>query len=147
VLDVSISLLDPELEVPRYSNSGDAGCDLLARRPVKIEPGGGRALVPTGLVIALPDGYAGFVQPRSGLALNHGITCLNSPGLIDSGYRGEIKVLLVNTDPDEAFSIERGDRIAQLVIQEVAHAQFHVVPLEELAMTVRGEDGFGSSGR
>ena len=146
-MEVAISLLDAGAEIPRYASAGDAGCDLVARESATIEPQGGRALVPTGIAIALPEGYAGFIQPRSGLALKHGVTCLNTPGLIDSGYRGEIKVLLVNTDPHEPFSVERGDRIAQLVIQEVAHARFVVVPSEQLAPTTRGGDGFGSTGR
>ena len=106
---------------------------------------GGRALIPTGIAIALPEGYAGFVLPRSGLALRHGVTCLNTPGLIDSGYRDELKVLLVNTDANEEYRVERGDRIAQLVIQPVEQARFVVV--EELAASERGLGGFGHSGR
>ena len=112
------------MEVPRYARSGDAGCDLLAREPATLAPGGGRALVPTGISLAIPEGYAGFVQPRSGLALRHGVTCLNTPGLIDAGYRGEIKVLLVNTDPSTTYEVERGDRIAQLVVQAVEQVAF-----------------------
>ena len=100
--------------------------------------------MPTGAAIAIPAGYAGFVQPRSGLAMRHGVTCLNTPGLIDSGYRGELKVLLVNTDPSEPFTIERGDRIAQIVIQRVEHCQF--VEVDELPDSARGEGGFGSTG-
>lgn len=103
--------------------------------------------MPTGIKIALPDGYAGFIQPRSGLALHHGVTCLNSPGLIDAGYRGELKVLLINTDPSEDFMISRGDRIAQLVIQEVAHAAFELVSDDDLGVSHRNEAGFGSTGR
>ncbi len=103
--------------------------------------------MPTGIKIALPDGYAGFIQPRSGLALHHGVTCLNSPGLIDAGYRGELKVLLINTDPSEDFMISRGDRIAQLVIQEVAHAAFELVSDDDLGASHRNEAGFGSTGR
>ena len=110
----------------------------------RSNPGGHRALVPTGVSIAIPPGYAGFIQPRSGLALRHGVTCLNTPGLIDAGYRGELKVLLINTDPGEAFTIERGDRIAQLVIQAVEHATFTEV--DTLAETERGEGGFGHTG-
>jgi dUTP pyrophosphatase len=147
VLEVMISLLDEGLSGPRYANEGDAGCDLFAREGVLLEPRGGRALIPTGVVVALPEGYAGFIQPRSGLALHHGVTCLNSPGLIDAGYRGEIKVLLVNTDPATPFEIARGDRIAQLVIQQVTHAVFIVVSQDELPSSTRGNDGFGSSGR
>jgi len=130
--------------MPAYATEGDAGADLVAAEALTLAPGGGRGLVPTGAAIAIPEGYAGFVQPRSGLALRHGVTCLNSPGLIDSGYRGELKVLLINTDPSEAFEIKRGDRIAQLVIQQVAHAQF--VEVDALPDSVRGDGGFGSTG-
>jgi dUTP pyrophosphatase len=137
--------LDPDLPVPAYARPGDAGADLLAREDVVLGAGGGRALVPTGVALAIPDGYAGFVQPRSGLAFKHGVTCLNTPGLIDSGYRDELKVLLVNTDPDEDYAIHRGDRIAQLVIQRVEHAAFDVVDV--LPETTRGGGGFGSTGR
>ncbi len=145
VLEISVEQLDPDLPLPAYASPGDAGVDLRAAKPAVLAPGGGRALVPTGLAIAIPDGYAGFVQPRSGLALNHGISCLNTPGLIDSGYRGELKVILVNTDPTEAYSVERGDRIAQLVIQRVETCHFRLV--DELPPTTRGGDGFGSSGK
>ena len=145
MLDVPLVHLDPDLPVPTYAKPGDAGVDLRAREHAVLAAGGGRALVPTGVAVAIPAGYAGFVQPRSGLALAHGVTCLNTPGLIDSGYRGEIKVLLVNTDPTEDFAIRRGERIAQLVIQQVEHAAF--VLCDELPPTDRGEDGFGSSGR
>jgi len=137
--------LDPELPLPVYAKSGDAGLDLVASQDVTLSPAGGRALVPTGLAVAIPVGYAGFVQPRSGLAARHGVTCLNTPGLIDSGDRGELKVLLVNTDPDEAFEVHRGERIAQLVIQAVAHAV--LVEVDELESTERGEGGFGHTGR
>jgi dUTP pyrophosphatase len=147
VLDVPISLLDQDLGVPRYATDGDAGCDLVAREAVVLKAGGGRALVPTGIALAIPAGYAGFVQPRSGLASRHGVTCLNTPGLIDSGYRGELKVLLVNTDPVEDFVVERGDRIAQLVIQAVEQASFTVVAPGELPSSERAEGGFGSTGR
>jgi dUTP pyrophosphatase len=128
-----------------YATAGDAGADLFAAADVTLAPRGGRGLVPTGLAIAIPEGYAGFVQPRSGLALRHGVTCLNTPGLIDSGYRGELKVLLINTDPTEAFQVKRGERIAQLVVQRVEEATFDVV--DELAESERGEGGFGSTGR
>src|SRR3954452_21785135 len=114
--EVLILRLDADLPLPSYSHPGDAGADLVAREDAVLEPGGGRALVPTGIALALPPGYAGFVQPRSGLALRHGVTCLNTPGLIDSGYRDELKVILVNTDPTEPYEVTRGDRIAQLVI-------------------------------
>ena len=130
--------------MPAYATPGDAGADLVAAEALTIAPAGGRALVPTGAAIAIPDGYAGFVQPRSGLALRNGVTCLNSPGLIDSGYRGELKVLLINTDPSEPFEIARGDRIAQLVIQRVEQADF--VEVDELPESTRGEGGFGSTG-
>ena len=105
---------------------------------------GGRALVPTGIAVALPEGYAGFIQPRSGLASKHGVTCLNSPGLIDSGYRGELKVLLINTDPTNSFEVKRGERIDQLVIQKVEQADF--IEMDDLTQTERGDGGFGSTG-
>jgi dUTP pyrophosphatase len=140
-----VSRLDPDLPLPAYAKPGDAGVDLRATESVTLAPGGGRALVPTGVAVAIPRGYAGFVQPRSGLALNHGVTVLNSPGLIDADYRGELKVVLVNTDPTEPFVIERGERIAQLVIQAVEHVEF--VEVEELDQTERGDGGFGHSGR
>lgn len=116
----------------------------MASADVTLPPAGGRALVPTGLAIAIPEGFAGFVQPRSGLAFKHGVTCLNTPGLIDSGYRGELKVLLINTDPTQAFEVIRGERIAQLVIQRVEQVEF--VEMEELPSTERGAGGFGSTG-
>ena len=145
VLEVPVVRLDPELPLPRYAKPGDAGVDLQAAEDVELAPGGGRALVPTGLAVAIPRGYAGFVQPRSGLALQHGVTCLNTPGLIDAGYRGELKVLLVNTDPTEPFRVVRGERIAQLVIQAVEHVEF--LEVDELDDTERGEGGFGHTGR
>jgi dUTP pyrophosphatase len=113
VLRVPVVRIDPDLPLPAYARPGDAGLDLRAREDVVIPPAGGRALVPTGIAVALPEGFAGFIQPRSGLALRHGVTCLNSPGLVDSGYRDELKVLLVNTDPVEPFTVTRGERIAQ----------------------------------
>jgi dUTP pyrophosphatase len=143
-LPVPVVRLDPDLPLPDYARPGDAGLDLLAREDVTLAPGGGRALVPTGIAFALPDGYAGFVQPRSGLALRHGVTCLNTPGLIDSGYRDELKVLLVNLDPREPFVVRRGERIAQLVVQAVEQVAW--VPVEELDGANRG-GGFGSTGR
>ncbi len=145
MLDMDVVRLDPDLPLPAYAKPGDAGLDLLARETVAIKPGGGRALVPTGLAVAIPPGYAGFVQPRSGLALKHGVTCLNTPGLIDSGYRGELKVLLVNTDPSEEFVVQRGERIAQLVVQAVEHVSLREV--EALDESDRGEGGFGHTGR
>ncbi len=144
-LAVPVLRLDPDLDLPAYAKEGDAGLDLVAREPARLEPGGGRALIPTGIAFALPPGYAGFVQPRSGLALRHGITCLNTPGLIDSGYRDELKVLLVNLDPREAFDIARGDRIAQLVVQAVARVAWE--PVAELPDSERGVGGFGHTGR
>ena len=131
--------------MPGYAKAGDAGVDLCAREPALLEPGGGRALVPTGVAVALPDGFAGLVLPRSGLAARHGVTCLNTPGLVDSGYRGELKVLLVNTDPHQPYQVERGDRIAQLVVAAVAHVAFATV--EELPPSERGDGGFGHTGR
>jgi dUTP pyrophosphatase len=145
VLTVPVIRLDPDLPLPGYARPGDAGADLLARTGAKLRRGGGRALIPTGIALALPEGYAGFVQPRSGLALRHGVTCLNSPGLIDSGYRDELKVLLVNTDPDEDYEVARGDRIAQLVIQQIEQAVFTVV--DGLPPSPRGTGGFGHTGR
>lgn len=145
MLDVPVRRLDPDLPLPAYAHDDDAGIDLIARCEITLEPGGGRALVPTGIAVAIPPGYAGFVQPRSGLALKHGVTCLNTPGLVDSGYRGELKVLLVNTDPDRAFTVERGQRIAQLVVQAVEHVR--LVETDELESSTRGASGFGSTGR
>ncbi len=141
---VPVVQLDPDLPLPAYARPGDAGLDLLAREDVTLAPGGGRALVPTGIALALPEGYAGFVQPRSGLALRHGVTCLNTPGLIDAGYRDELKVLLVNLDPSEPFEVRRGERIAQLVVQAVAQVEWS--PVEALEGESRG-GGFGSTGR
>ena len=124
---------------------GDAGADLVARTGAVVKAGGGRALIPTGIRMALPEGYAGFVQPRSGLALRHGVTLANSPGLIDSGYRDELAVIVINTDPSDDFEIHRGDRIAQLVVQRVEQASF--VPVAELPESERGLGGFGHTGR
>jgi dUTP diphosphatase len=143
-MQIRVKRLDPDLELPRQQHADDAGHDLHARERVELAPGGGRALVPTGLAVAIPPGYAGFVLPRSGLALKSGITCLNTPGLIDSLYRGELKVLLVNTDPAEPYTVERGDRIAQLVVQKVEQVEWHEV--EELDVTERDVFGFGSTG-
>jgi dUTP pyrophosphatase len=147
VLDVQIHRLDPDVPAPSYAHDGDAGADLYARTAVTIPPAGGRVLVPTGVKVAIPDGYAGFVLPRSGLALRHGITCLNTPGLIDSGYRGELAVILVNTDPSEPYEVERGDRVAQLVVQQVETVIFKEVPESELSPAERGQGGFGHTGR
>jgi dUTP pyrophosphatase len=147
VLEVPLVRLDPDLPVPSYAHPGDAGADLYAREPALLAAGGGRALVPTGIALAIPPGYAGFVQPRSGLALRHGVTCLNTPGLIDAGYRDEVRVLLVNTDPTAAYEVQRGDRIAQLVIQRVEEAVFLETVHGELAESTRGLGGFGHTGR
>jgi dUTP pyrophosphatase len=142
---VEVVRLDPDLPLPGYARAGDAGADVCARVDVVIAPRGGRALVPTGLALAIPPGYAGFVQPRSGLALRYGVTVLNAPGLIDAGYRDELKVLLVNTDAEHPYQVHRGDRIAQLVIKAVAEASF--VAVGELPPSERGLGGFGHSGR
>jgi dUTP pyrophosphatase len=143
-VDVLIKRLDPELPAPGYAHPGDAGADLVAAQDVELAPGE-RAVVPTGLAIALPPGYAAFVHPRSGLAAKHGVTLVNAPGTVDAGYRGEIKVTLLNTDLKEPVRFVRGDRIAQLVIQRVERAVFHEV--EVLPGSARGEGGFGSTGR
>jgi dUTP pyrophosphatase len=145
VLDIPVLRLDPDLPLPAYAKLGDAGADLVAREDVVLDAGGGRALVGTGIALAIPEGYAGFVQPRSGLALRHGVTCLNTPGLIDAGYRDEIRVLLVNTDPTEPYKVARGDRIAQLVIQRVEQAAFSET--DELPTSERGLGGFGHTGK
>lgn len=136
---------DPDLPLPAYARPGDAGADLVARTGAVVPARGGRVLIPTGIRVAIPAGYAGFVLPRSGLALRHGITLPNSPGLIDSGYRDEIRVILVNTDPEEDFEVKRGDRIAQLVIQRVEEVRF--VPADDLPESARGLGGFGHTGR
>ncbi|MEV5407584.1 dUTP diphosphatase [Thermopolyspora sp. NPDC052614] len=143
-VEVLIQRLDPDLPPPAYAHPGDAGADLYAREDVELLPGE-RAVVPTGLAIALPDGYAAFVHPRSGLAARLGVTLVNAPGTVDAGYRGEIKVTLLNTDLKNAVRLSRGDRIAQLVIQRVERARFHEV--ERLPGSVRGANGFGSTGR
>jgi dUTP pyrophosphatase len=147
MVDVLVHRLGEDVTVPAYAHEGDAGADLRAREGVVLAARGGRALVPTGLVVAIPPGHAGFVLPRSGLALKHGVTCLNTPGLIDAGYRGEVRVLLVNTDPDEPYKVEPGDRIAQLVVQPVEQVRFREVTEDELASTGRGTGGFGHTGR
>lgn len=141
-VDVLIARLDDGLPLPSYAHPGDAGLDLYATAEVVLEPGR-RALVGTGVAIALPAGYAAFVHPRSGLALRHGLTMVNAPGTIDAGYRGEISVLLLNTDPGQAIVVRRGDRIAQLVVQRVADVVLHEV--QRLPGTHRGSGGFGST--
>ncbi|KXC06079.1 dUTP diphosphatase [Microbacterium hominis] len=130
-------------QVPVYAHPGDAGADLVATEAVRLEPGE-RALVGTGVRIALPDGYVAFVVPRSGLAAKHGITIVNAPGTIDAGYRGEIKVALLNTDPRDAYEIAPGDRIAQIIVMPVPRVRF--LPVETLPESIRGEGGFGSTG-
>jgi dUTP pyrophosphatase len=142
-VDVLITRLDPGLPLPARAHPGDAGVDLVAAADVDLAPGQ-RAVVPTGLAIALPDGYAAFVHPRSGLAAQHGVTIVNAPGTVDSGYRGEIRVMLLNTDPAQPVRFQRGDRIAQLVIQRVAYPVFHEV--DRLPGSARGDGGFGSTG-
>jgi dUTP pyrophosphatase len=136
-------MLDPELEAPSYAHPGDAGADLRAREDVVLLPGE-RKLVPTGVAIALPEGFVALIHPRSGLATKHGLTIVNAPGTVDAGYRGEISVTLLNTDSSQPIELRRGDRIAQMVIQRVEYAQF--IPVSELSGSVRGTGGFGSTG-
>ena len=145
MLDLPVVRLDPSLPLPAYARSGDAGADLVAREGVLLPAGGGRAMVPTGLAVAIPEGHAGLVLPRSGLALRHGVTVMNAPGLVDAGYRGELNVVLVNTDPIQDYAVERGDRIAQLVI--VAVEQVAMTVVDVLPGSDRGRGGFGHSGR
>jgi dUTP pyrophosphatase len=140
---ISVKRLDPDLPLPRYALASDAGLDLHAAQRVVIAPGA-RALVRTGLAVAIPPGWAGLVLPRSGLALRHGVTVLNAPGLIDAGYRGEVKVLLVNHDPHATATVERGERVAQLIVQTVASVE--LVEVDELPASERGGGGFGSTG-
>lgn len=142
---VPIVRLDPDLPLPAFARPGDAGADLVAREGVVVAKGGGRAMVGTGIAAAIPDGYAGLVLPRSGLAARHGVTVANAPGLVDAGYRGELTVALLNTDPDHDYEVHRGDRIAQLVIVAIEPSHFLVV--DELPASERGEGGFGHSGR
>ncbi|MEV4355978.1 dUTP diphosphatase [Nonomuraea sp. NPDC004186] len=142
--EVLIQRLDAGLPMPSYAHAGDAGADLYAAEDVELLPGE-RAVIGTGVAIALPDGYAAFVHPRSGLAAKHGVTLVNAPGTVDAGYRGEIRVTLINTDAKEPFRLQRGDRVAQLVVQRVERAAFYEV--ESLPGSVRGANGFGSTGR
>ncbi len=144
-MHIPITRLDPDATLPTQAHDDDAGYDLTASEDVVLASHGGRALVPTGLAIAIPSGHAGLVLPRSGLALRHGVTVLNAPGLIDAQYRGELKVLLVNTDPTEPYEIHRGDRIGQLVIQAVTYVEWQVV--DALDETTRDTFGFGSTGK
>ncbi|GAA4219205.1 dUTP pyrophosphatase [Streptosporangium album] len=143
-VEVLIHRLDAELPLPSYAHPGDAGADLYAAEDVELLPGE-RVMVGTGVAIALPDGYAAFVHPRSGLAAKHGVTIVNAPGTVDAGYRGEIRVTLLNTDTKDALRLRRGDRIAQLVIQRVERAAFYEV--DRLPGSARGAGGFGSTGR
>jgi dUTP pyrophosphatase len=142
-IDVQLVRLDPHLPVPGYGHPGDAGADLCTAVDVVLAPGE-RRTVPTGVALALPTGYAGFVHPRSGLAARHGLTIVNAPGTVDAGYRGEIQVTLLNTDPAEPVRLARGDRIAQLVVQQVEQVRF--VEVDQLPGSVRGAGGFGSTG-
>jgi len=143
-VQVLITRLDPDLPLPRYAKGGDAGADIVSRIDITLAPGE-RALVPTGIAIALPDGYVALVHPRSGLAIKHGVTMVNAPGTVDAGYRGELQIILINHDKSEAVSFKRGDRIAQLVIQKVERAEF--VEVQELPGSGRGTGGLGSTGR
>jgi dUTP pyrophosphatase len=142
-VEILIKRLDPGLPLPVRAHPGDAGADLFAAQDVELAPGQ-RAMVPTGIAIALPDGYAAFVHPRSGLAARHGVTLVNAPGTVDAGYRGEIRVTLLNTDAEHPVRLQRGDRIAQLIVQRVAEPVFYEV--ETLPGSARGEGGFGSTG-
>lgn len=143
-MKVLITRLDPGLPLPTYAKPGDAGADLYSRIDLTLEPGE-RALVPTGVAIALPEGFAAFVHPRSGIAIKNGISMVNTPGTIDAGYRGELQIALINHDLREKFAIKRGDRIAQLVIQQVEKAEF--IEVEKLPGSARADSGFGSTGR
>jgi dUTP pyrophosphatase len=142
VIELPIQRLRDDAIVPARSYAGDAGLDLAACERVELAPGE-RALVPTGLAVAIPDGYAGFVQPRSGLASRHGITIVNTPGLVDAGYRGELKIILLNTDPQDTFVVEPGMRVAQLVVMQIPGVD--PVEVDELPQSERGVRGFGSS--
>ncbi|MDN4163084.1 dUTP diphosphatase [Nocardioides sp. SOB72] len=142
-LEIQVVRLDPDLPLPAYAHPGDAGADLLTTVDVTLAPGE-RALVPTGIAIALPSGHVALVHPRSGLAARHGVSIVNSPGTVDAGYRGEVKVLLVNLDPAEPVELRRGDRIAQLVVQRVETAAF--VEVDVLPSSQRGTGGYGSTG-
>jgi dUTP pyrophosphatase len=142
-LDVRVVRLDPDLPLPQYAHPGDAGADLVTAVDLTLAPGE-RAMVPTGVAVALPDGYVALVHPRSGLAARHGLSIVNTPGTIDAGYRGEIKVMLINHDPQAAVELRRGDRIAQLVVQRFERARF--VEVERLPDSARGDGGYGSTG-
>lgn len=143
-LQVLITRLDESIPLPTYAKGGDAGADIVSRVDITLKPGE-RALVPTGISIALPDGYAAFVHPRSGLAIKHGVTMVNAPGTVDAGFRGELQCIMINHDPLESITFKKGDRIAQLVIQKVERAEF--VEVRDLPGSGRGTGGFGSTGR
>jgi dUTP pyrophosphatase len=143
-LQVLITRLDETIPLPTYAKGGDAGADIVSRIDITLKPGE-RALVPTGISIALPDGYAAFVHPRSGLAIKHGVTMVNAPGTVDAGFRGELQCIMINHDPLESITFKKGDRIAQLVIQKVERAEF--VEVKDLPGSGRGTGGFGSTGR
>lgn len=144
MVSVLIKRLDEGIPLPTYAKGGDAGADLVTRIDVSLAPGE-RKLIPTGIAIALPDGYAAFVHPRSGLAITHGVSMVNAPGTVDAGFRGELQVILINHDRHETVVFSRGDRIAQLIIQRVDRAEF--IEVSELPRSGRGTDGFGSTGR
>jgi dUTP pyrophosphatase len=143
-VQVLITRMDESIPLPRYAKGGDAGADIVSRIDITLKPGE-RALVPTGISIALPDGYAAFVHPRSGLAIKHGVTMVNAPGTVDAGFRGELQCIMINHDQHESIIFKKGDRIAQLVIQKVERAEF--VEVKDLPGSGRGTDGFGSTGR
>ena len=143
-VQVLITRLDESIPLPRYAKGGDAGADIVSRIDITLKPGE-RALVPTGISIALPDGYAAFVHPRSGLAIKHGVTMVNAPGTVDAGFRGELQCIMINHDQHESITFKKGDRIAQLVIQKVECAEF--IEVTDLPGSGRGTDGFGSTGR
>ena len=143
-LQVLITRLDPELPLPRYAKGGDAGADIYSRIDFTLAPGE-RALVPTGIAIAIPDGYVALVHPRSGLAIKHGVTMVNAPGTVDAAFRGELQCIMINHDATQSVAFKRGDRIAQLVFQKVEHAEF--IEVSNLPGSARGDGGFGSTGR
>ena len=143
-VQVLITRIDPSVPLPTYAKGGDAGADIVTRVDVTLQPGE-RALVPTGIAIALPDGYVALVHPRSGLAIKHGVTMVNAPGTVDAGFRGELQCIMINHDPQESITFKKGDRIAQLVIQKVERAEF--VEVQDLPGSGRGTGGFGSTGR
>ena len=144
-MDLAFTMLHPDAVIPQYAHDGDAGLDLVAMDEHTLAPGGGRSMISTGLAVAIPEGFAGLVLPRSGLAAGHGVTCANAPGLIDAGYRGEIRVALVNLDPHATYQVHSGDRIAQLVVVAVPVLSPRLV--DSLPNAARGAGGFGSTGR